>query len=211
MAYTVELTDQQKRSVAQQIGGKLSLPVFSMSAAPGAAPPLQEVTETFPVWIVDDRVSAAPGGTSNLLRAGAQDTGTFYHNIAVTNSAPGGADEQSVVASARSVIHGPGGIPKVEAITTPPPGNELPRWVRNAAYWIESNAPGNPLVRLLIIPSRYMHCFWLSYPDKDSVVIIDMPDSFKNLEYRHIYDSTVFFDLLQKEPKTEGLPLGPVR
>jgi hypothetical protein len=211
MAYTVELTDQQKRSVAQQIGGKLSLPTTPMSDAPGAAPPLQEVTETFPVWIADDRINAAPGGTSNLLSAGARDTGTFHHNIAVTNSAPGSADSQSVVASARSVIQGPGGIPKVEAITTPPPGNELPRWIRNAAYWIETNAPGNPLVRLLVIPSRYMHCFWLSYPDKDSVVVIDMPESFKNLEYRHIYDSADFFDRLQKEPKTEGLPLAPTR
>ena len=207
MAYTVELTDQQKQSIAQQIGGKLAPPVSPMSLAPGAAPPVQEVTESFPVWIVDDRISAAPGGSLNLLRSGAQDTGTFHHNIAVVSSAPGGA-EQSVVASARSIIHGPGGTPKVEAITVPPPGNNLPRWIRNAAYWVQTNAPGNPLVRLLIIPSKYMHCFWLSYPDKDSVVVIDMPESFTHLEYRHIYDSEDFFDRLQKEPKIGGLGPG---
>jgi hypothetical protein len=202
MAYTVELTDQQKRVVAQQIGSKLGLPP---PAAPGAPPPSQEVTETFPVWVIDDRISEAPGGASNLVRAGARDTGTFHHNIAIVNTAPGAAPDQTVVASARSVIQGPGGVPKVEAITRPPPGNDLPRWIRNAAYWVEKNASGNPLVRLLVIPSRYMHCFWLSYPDHDCVVVIDMPDSFKNLQYQRIYDSKDFFALLQSEPKTEGL------
>lgn len=207
MAYTVELTDQQKKVIAQQIGAKMRAPL--VSSAPGVAPPAHEITETFPVWVVDDRISSAPGGASNLLRAGARDTGTFHHNVSVVSNAPGAAPGSTqVVASARSMVHGPGGIPKIEAITTPPPGNNLPRWIRNAAYWIDKNAVGNPLIRLLVIPSRYAHCFWLSYPDKDCVVVIDMPASFTHLQYQHIYDSDEFFDLLQKEPVIKGLGPG---
>jgi hypothetical protein len=202
MANTIELDDQQKASISRQIGSRLDM-VRGMAPGSGTT---EELAETFPIWVADDQIGAAPGAAPKLLlRSSAHDTGTLHHNITIAgSSAPGGAS-QSVVASARSRSQGPGGGYVVEAITRPAPGDNLLRWIRNAAYWVETNAPGKPFVRLLIIPSRYTHCFWLAYPDVDRVVVIDMPDKFKHLEYRKIYDAGEFFRLLQQEPATSGL------
>jgi hypothetical protein len=113
---------------------------------------------------------------------------------------------QSMIGAARSRFDATSKGYKVEAITQTDSDDDLPRWIRNAAYWIEEHAAGDPFVRLLMIPSRYMHCLWLAYPDKDCVVVVDMPAKFTHLEHRRIYASEEFFALLQQEPPVRGLP-----
>jgi hypothetical protein len=202
MAHTIELSDVQMASLARQIGTR-------MGFVPSGQGVTDEIAESFPVFVVDDRIGAAPGAAPKLLiSAAALDTGSVHHNIArTTNPAPGSSApaSQSVVGAARSRFDPASNGYKVEAMTQAASGNDLPRWIRNAAYWVEQHASGDPFVKLLMVPSRYMHCFWLSYPDKDCVVVIDMPQKFSNLEYRKIYDSDEFFALLQREPPVSGL------
>jgi hypothetical protein len=207
MARTVELTPAQKSAIATQLGSRLG--TRQPMNAPGGAGAFDEVTESFPVFVVDDQLTAAPGAAPKmLLRSHASDTGTIHHNIARNvPQAPGSATPASntVVGVARTRYDPASQQYKVQAVAEPTPGNELPRWIRNAAHWIDQNAPGNPFARLLLIPSRYMHCFWLSYDEKDCVVVVDMPESFTHLEYRKLYDADQFFALLQQEPEVRGL------
>jgi hypothetical protein len=202
MAHTIQIPPDQMASLSRQVGNK-------MSAAPGGRS-VQEIAESFPVYVVDDRIGPAPGSAPALLISGAaHDTGTVHHNIAHTAYPPPGSPAppaQSVVGAARSRFDPASKTYKVEAITQTAANDQLPRWIRNAAYWVDQNASGDPFVRLLVIPSRYMHCLWLSYPDRDCVVVVDMPDKFTKLEYRKIYPSADFFTLLQQEPTVRGLP-----
>ena len=76
--------------------------------------------------------------------------------------------------------------------------------------WIDANVKDNPLVRILEVPAFYITAFWLingmaSLSFEDSkVLIINAPANSRSLERLKLYDSSVFLDLLRKEPMAMG-------
>jgi hypothetical protein len=97
---------------------------------------------------------------------------------------------------------------RIVAVGEVVPGFNLPVLIRRASEWIQQNASGDPIVRLLVIPERYMHCFWLKYDDRDSIIVIDMPTQFQHLERQKIYDVETFANLIAQERNISGIPPG---
>jgi hypothetical protein len=207
MATTDQIDGDALKSIGEQISSHLPSPP---PLPPGSGPLKHRIAESFSVWTIADHLDPGrplgPAGTE--IRNAAQYTNTCHHQIARDQyPAPQSRDPitSTVVATALSRPGLTSAEWKLLGVTIPTRAQGLPRHISTVAHWIDENAPGNPIVRLLVIPSRYLYCFWLFYEDKDKIVAIDMPRSFTHLHTGVIYDLIDFFDKLTLEPAVGGL------
>jgi phosphoglycerol transferase len=66
------------------------------------------------------------------------------------------------------------------------------------------NVKGDPVVRLLIAPSWYLHAFWLADGNNHQVYVIDVPTSFTHVQAGQLYPAKEFLQLLAKERPASG-------
>lgn len=191
MAHTVPFSAAALTSIARQIGERRPETMALRALAPGAS---LRIAESFPVWMLGVDALQATSGRLNTL---AKETGTWHHQInhgdqarefARSVPAPGGADDMQLV----------------ELTTSPMAGR-----IAEIIEWIDQNASGDPLARLLFIPAYYLITFWLEQPDTDQIVVVDKPTQFDRINYLQIYDYPAFRGLLLETPRPQGLPAGP--
>jgi hypothetical protein len=200
MAHSDPLPANVLDNISRQLGRNLA----TLSVGPpGAAGVPDELAESYAVWTVDEKsVTKFDSRMSTLAR----NTGNWHHQVRRVTAAPGGATSDKVIAYARSEPRGPEpGDWAVVATTEVTPQFDLGTEIRNAAAWIDESIPGDPLVRMLIMPSRYLHAFWLVYPNRDDIVVIDMPKSFTHLKYQKVYNAHDFLENLSLEPVVRGV------
>lgn len=76
-----------------------------------------------------------------------------------------------------------------------------------AAAWIDDdkNVSGDPLVRLLEVPTYQVYAFWLLRDDgQDEVFVIDCPEVFTHLRPNQLLSQASFIDGLRREQHTVG-------
>lgn len=189
MAHAQDVPPEALAVIARQIGER------TPSIPPGAAAqPGREVAESFPIWRLGLNATAQ---STRDLRSLAVHTGSWHHQIRTHGSAR---------AVARSTPNGP--HPEDWQLLDVSASPLAPK-VDDAIEWIDANVTGDPLVRMLIIPSYYIVAFWLQEGNADDVVMIDFPERFARLQYHHSYSSQDFLEELSKEQHAQGIPHVP--
>jgi hypothetical protein len=189
MAHAEILPDQTLNLVAAEIGSRIALlgGHFSGQAV--------ELGETFSVWMID-----APSSTQNSPDVAqiATSTDRWHHQIKVAGKA---------AAFARSTQRGTGAQNwSVEAIvnTLHPVAHGqqtmgLAQRIDEAIEWIDKHVQGDPLVRLLCIPSDYLWMFWLTANAASHLLVVEKPERYVHLAYHTLYTSHAFFQALNQE------------
>jgi len=202
MAHSDPLPDGVTKSLALQIalitGGIPQAPVANArrgGAAPAAPAPAapRELTESFAVWLLKEEAVTNP---KQVLTKAAHETGRWHHQV-IHGGQP--------ASFARSMPLGP--APENWRVND---FFESPIAVKidQAITWIDQNVHDDPLVRLLIAPSYHLHAFWLSKVGVDSILIADMPPSFRALQYEKLYTSEEFLLALGNEQHIIGIDFG---
>lgn len=191
MAHTADLSTASLASVARQIAER---PSFSL-AAPGALATPRSIAESFPIWMLGADALQTSG---KRLRDIAKDIGTWHHQINQQERA-------SEVARSVPSPNSPGELKLVEFGTSP-----LAAKIGETIGWIDKNASGDPMVRLLSIPAYYVMTFWLEQPDTDQIVIVDRPSAFEAVRYQVAYEYESFRMLLRDMRRPQGIPPGPL-
>jgi hypothetical protein len=125
-------------------------------------------------------------------------TGRWHHQISI------GARTNSF---ARSRSLGPATHDwSVTQVATDSPIAEA---IDKAIDWVDNNVKGDPLVKLLVVPTYYLHAFWLQEGQTNLILIIHMPDQYIRLKYETLYTPKQFLELLAQEPYATGMPLAP--
>jgi len=197
MAHTEPLPATALNSIARQIGERRSLtgPMFA-AVAPGAA---LSIAESFKVWMLGvDALQQPPGRLATLAR----ETGTWHHQI--NHGAQAREFARSVAAAVPPGAVATGDMQLVELTPSPMAGR-----IGETIEWIDKNASGDPLARLLIVPAYYLVAFWLEQPNRDEIVVVDRPAQFESVHYFQIYEYPAFRDLLLGLPRPQGLPTTP--
>ena len=180
MAHPDPIEEQVLLSVAEQLSRYKHMPVL---VSPDPFETI-ELAESFSVWTLPEK-SLLNG---NRLQERASKTGTWVHQIDAA-SYKRSKREARLYARATSLERDtpPGltllSVDDAQASTSPP------TLMRDAAKWIDVNVSGDPLVRYLMITplSNQIFLFWLQYGEKDSVVVIQKPDSRLDIQYKKEY------------------------
>jgi len=190
MAHPDILPNAVLDEVAKQIGTRLA----SVGTVEKLRTARVELAESFSVWMLGLEPIARRDENINRLP---RDTGLYHHQIAYN-----GRGE----AYARSAPSRPGVELRVlEEIS------ESTLAVRTAAAidWIDEHIKDDPLVRLLVVPSYFLHAFWLHYPRADKILVVDRPVEYELLRYDVLYDFRELFHMLANEKPVQGLPPAP--
>ena len=82
----------------------------------------------------------------------------------------------------------------VHAVYTSPLAAKIDRVIR----WIDARSDTDAeQVRLLIVPSRQLHAFWL-YSEQDRLVVVDKPRTRLGPVYQRLYSADEFLEALSK-------------
>jgi hypothetical protein len=197
MARAPEIPSDALASIARQIGSRLPGPGAPGVAAFARATPV-EIGESFPVYMLG--VDALRGSDHSLPRI-VRPTGVWQHQIRI------GAEAQDI---ARSTAPKPGAAPGGE-------GWQVQEVVRSAAApridaaiaWIDQNKDiaEDAVANLLLVPAFYLTAFWLHEPQRDNIVIADMPPRLGDLEMLHLYSSEEFLKRLAGVKPISGVPV----
>jgi hypothetical protein len=200
MAHTDQLEKALQESIADRIAQSVPRLTSIIPRGPGY---VTELSESFAVFQLDEEALKS----SDDMGSSVKDTKSWYHQITSSMAgAPGAPPVQPrIVGYARSETQS-SNQQQLLAVGEVKPGFDLPNLIRKTVEWIDENATADPVVRLVVIPERYMHCFWLKYDDHDNVVVIDMPTKYKYLSTFKIYDLPTFRALLEKEAQITPLP-----
>jgi hypothetical protein len=183
MAHTDAFPSDVLKSVAARIGPRLLMP-------PGAPP--AQLRETFSVWALGLDATTRPGEPIAKL---AKPTGRWHHQVSIGNQ---------VRTFARSMPLGPTAADwTVSQIT---PDSPIAEAIDRAIDWVDKNVQGDPLVKLLIVPSYYLHAFWLKTDGADQILVVHKPDQYTRLKYESLYTPKEFLELLAREPHATGIP-----
>lgn len=235
MAHADKVSRAALASLAEEIGELLDGAELGAEAAPATlfasdprvaggagAAGAAELVETFAVWTLGARAlapargrgaaeksgaeksgaakSAAKAGALNAL---ARSTGRWHHQIRVGGKAAAfarsaGQKLRLDSASLRGLFVSP-----------------LARKVEEAVGWIDENVPDgrngvrDPLVRLLVVPSRQLHAFWLldERGGTSEALIVDAPARFDAAagRGRRLLGEQEFLDLLRRSRPVRGL------
>ena len=79
--------------------------------------------------------------------------------------------------------------------------------IASGLAWVEKNSTDDVLVRLLIIPTHFIHALWLQDHESSKVLIVDRPKFTEELKMLHPYEEAEFFKLLRQIPYTKGVSL----
>jgi hypothetical protein len=204
MARAPEIPSDALASIARQIGSRLPRP--GAPGAPGAAAFARalpvEIGESFPVYMLG--FDALHGSDHSLPRI-VRPTGVWQHQIRI------GAEAQNI---ARSSAPKPGAGAGGE-------GWQVQEVVRSAAApridaaiaWIDRNKDirDDAVANLLLVPTFYLAAFWLHEPQRDFIVIADMPPRLGDLKMLHLYPSEEFLKRLAGVKPISGVPVVEAR
>ena len=197
-------TDQLERALQESIANRIAQSAPRLTGIIPSGPGYRtELSESFAVFQLDEKELKR----SDNMESSVKDTKSWYHQITSSMAGAPGAPlmQPRIVGYARSETQSPN-QQRLLAVGEVKPGFDLPNLIRKTAEWIDKNVTADPIVRLVVIPERYMHCFWLKYDDHDNVVVIDMPTKYKYLSTFKIYDLPTFKALLEKEAPITPLP-----
>lgn len=187
MAHVDTLNSATLETIASQIGELY--PTFA--GEPSKLRAEATLAETLPVWFlgVDDIIS----GTEDVASI-AQNTGRWHSQIRIGGVAS---------AAARSIPLGSSSTDwQVRQIFEGP----YPQQIDREIGWVDENAKGDPLVRILEIPAYHITAFWLLNADNSSsVVVAILPETAQFLKTRKIYSSRDFLDAVRKEQFVVGI------
>ena len=192
MAHFQLLQPDIVNSVALQIGRRVRPALRRPSRKAGAV--AAQIGESFPVWFLGLDATTRLGERERLAHT-AKASGYWHHQITM----PDGAKR-----FARSKPTGPDAE---DWHVTEVVSSDLAADIDQAIEWIDTNVQGDPLVRLLAIPSYLLTAFWLETPTDDEVLIVDMPQKYcRLLELKHLYAAADFSKLLVQLPHVRGVP-----
>jgi hypothetical protein len=184
MAHADPFPEEVLNSIAAQIGLRLILPSGAERA---------ELRETFSVWLLG--LESTANWNQPIARL-AVHTGQWHHQISTDGRAN---------AFARSAPFGPTAADwSISQVAT---DSAIAAKIDRAIEWVDKKVSEDALVRLLIVPSYYLHAFWLQTPEHGQIVVIDRPDSYTRLNLETLYIESEFLELLAKERHAEGIPV----
>lgn len=189
MAHAPEIPQAALQSIARQIGERLTPPGM---ATLSAGQPL-EITESFPVFMLGlDAVRQRPDNLRNV----ALQTGVWQHQL---------RHGVAAMEIARSIEPGAAGAQwqLQEVVTSPSAGR-----IDEAITWIDQNVPEDAIANLLVVPAFYLSAFWLKLPERDDVIIFDMPEGLGGLRLFERYSAKDFIQALAGARAAE-FPPGP--
>lgn len=187
MAHTEKLDSATLDMIATQIGELYP----TLAGDPNKLRQAAEIAETFPIWVVGVDDIIAGGDDVGKI---AQNTGRWHSQIKI-----GG----SVEAAARSIpLGGDATAWQVRQIVE---GNYAQQ-IDQEVDWVDTNAEGDPVVRLLEIPAYQITAFWLVVDaDNSSVIVAKLPSGAQFLRKRQVYSSADFLDAVRKEQFVIGI------
>jgi hypothetical protein len=192
MARAPEIPAAALASIARQIGSRLPLPGSPAAAALAKEIPV-EIGESFPVYMLG--VDALHGNNRNLSEIVLK-TGVWQHQIRY------GSQAQDI---ARSIGPAPGAVTgnwQVQEVVHSP---AAPR-IDEAIGWIDAHVPEDAEASLLLVPAFYLTAFWLHEPQRDKIVIADMPPRLGDLQLLRLYSSAEFLSKLAVVKPISGVP-----
>ncbi len=178
--------------VLDAVASKVAAPLAEFGAVARQAQPTAELGETFSVWSLAPTAILTPDADFATL---VTQTGRWHHQIKVSGKA---------AAFARST---PLGADASNWDVTQLFQSDISEKIDKAVDWVDSNAKGDPVVRLLIAPSYYLHAFWLSDGKDNQVYVIDAPASFSHVQPSALYSAKEFLEKLAKEEPASGFIL----
>ena len=199
MAHSDNVPDKALKAVASLIGeviGDVLQQSHLLSATGESSLTLAaDLGETFAVYRLD------PGSVSQFRETGsdllqlAKPTGRWHHQIVVDGRGEAfarstAARKDNSSASLRGLFVSP-----------------LAARIDNAIRWINDNAGGDPLVRLLIAPAYQIHAFWLVYEGRPAskVFIVKAPSRFARLKRDRLLKSSEFLKALSTKGHHTGI------
>ncbi len=187
MAHVDTLNSVTLETIASQVGKLYP----TLAGEPGKLKAEATLAETLPVWFlgVDDIISG-----NNDVASIAQNTGRWHSQIRIGGVAS---------AAARSIpLGGEATDWQVRQIFE----GQYPQQIDREIDWVDENAAGDPLVRILEIPAYQITAFWLLNADKSSsVVVATIPETAQFLRKREVYSSQAFLDAVRKEQFVVGI------
>jgi hypothetical protein len=175
--------------VLDALAGKVGVPLGEFGVAAQRAQPTAELLETFSVWSLEPTAILTANADFNKL---VTQTGRWHHQIKISGKA---------AAFARSM---PLGADSNSWEVTQLFQSDISEKIDRAVDWVDSNVKGDPVVRLLVAPSYYLHAFWLSEGNKDQVCVIDVPASFTHVHADTLYSAKEFLQKLAQEQPASG-------
>lgn len=184
MAHTDTLPNDVLDAVASKVGAPLA--EFGAVATQGQA--AAELGETFSVWSLAPTAILTPDADFQKLVA---QTGRWHHQIKISGKAAAFARSTPLGADANSWD------------LTQLFQSDISEKIDKAVDWVDHSIKGDPVVRLLIAPSYYLHAFWLSEGNKSQIYVIDVPTSLTHVQAGTLYSTKDFLEkLAQEQPET---------
>jgi hypothetical protein len=181
--------DALPADVLDALATKVAVPLAESGIVAQQAQPAAELSETFSVWALTPTAILTPDSDFHKL---VTQTGRWHHQIKVRGKA---------AAFARSM---PLGSDAESWDVTQLFQSDIPEKIDRAVDWVDSNVQGDPVVRLLVAPSYYLHAFWLSEGKSDQVYVIDVPASFIQVHPATLYSASAFLQKLAQEQPASG-------
>jgi hypothetical protein len=182
MAITDPFSEEALSAVATQIAERRVSPLDFVNT---------EITETFALWLLEWQAIQRP----TALRRDAEPMNRWHHQLRREGEAHRFARSITIPGEARPIL------------TEISLEDFLAKAVDRAARYVDATVPGEATVRLVSIPTLYMHAMWLERPDKDEILVVSKPDAILSVELEHIYEYTDFCERLRSEsaPPTDRL------
>jgi hypothetical protein len=189
MATTDPLPKAVLQSVAEQLGQLLALPRATVAGTLGELKQ-PRLTESLVVcFVTAEQVAHPPRDLSVLARP----SGIWHHQVRTAGGPTHFARSRQLELKGIDL--------QVEQWTESPIAAKLDE----ALAWIDDSLPNDATVRLLVIPSYYVHALLLLRGRKSSVVLVDQPPGFTRLAYRKEYPLGTFLKRLAKETPSASL------
>jgi hypothetical protein len=181
--------DTLPADVLDALAMKIGTPLSEFGIVAQQAQMAAELTETFSVWSLNPTAILTPDADFQKL---VTQTGRWHHQIKIDGKA---------VAFARSM---PVGTDASSWDVLQLFRSDIPGKIDQAVDWVDSNVKGDPIVRLLIAPSYYLHAFWLADGNNNQVFVIDMPPNFAHVQVGTLYSGKEFLHKLAQEQPASG-------
>ncbi len=176
-------------AVLDALAAKVGVPLAEFGSYAQQPQPAAELSETFAVWSLNPTAVLTPDVDFAKL---VTQTGRWHHQIKVGGQA---------TAFARSM---PLGTDAASWEVTQLFQSDIPPKIDRAIDWVDSNVKGDPVVRLLIVPSYYLTAFWLSDGNNNQVYVIDAPSSLTQVHAGTLYSAREFLQKLAQEQPASG-------
>lgn len=190
MAHSYKISDKALHGVTEQLGEHLHhLGDPDLLKAKSV-----ELCETFEMWKLGAKALASGAQSGSDLAQLARPTRNLHHQIKHDGEA------KSFASSA-----GDSKNRTLAGWTISP----LAKKIDQAVRWIDHQVEigGDPLVRLLVVPSYHVHAFWLvgEAGSEDRAVVIDAPAQYKGLPRMKLLTSREFLAALVSERQAIGI------